>query len=54
MFLKAESTYPVTVFDETVHPFEKLNPNAGARFRAVILLPQDTQPSIPGDELLDD
>jgi hypothetical protein len=38
------------VFDETVFPFSKLNPNAGARLYAdILLLPTTSQPStIPG------
>jgi hypothetical protein len=46
------------VFDETVFPFSKLNPNVGARLRAdILLLPTNTQllavPS-PGVEFVDD
>jgi hypothetical protein len=38
------------VFDETVFPFSKLNPNAGARLYAdILLLPTTSQPStVPG------
>lgn len=49
------------VFDETVYPFSKLNPNAGARLRSeILLLPLQIQPSttpgLPsqGDEFIDD
>jgi hypothetical protein len=43
------------VFDKTVHPFKKLNRNAGAQLRAeILLLPKDSQPSTPGVELFSD
>jgi hypothetical protein len=46
------------VFDETMSPFTKLNPNAGARLRAEILLlpPNSTPPtcSSHGDKCIDD
>jgi hypothetical protein len=45
------------VFDETVFPFIKLNPNAGTRLRSeILLLPSASQPNIVpshGVELLD-
>jgi hypothetical protein len=45
------------VFDKTVHPFSKLNPNAGSRlWSKILLLPPQSQPShLPshGDEILD-
>jgi hypothetical protein len=35
------------VFDETVFPFSKLNPNVGTRLRSeILLLPSHTQPSM--------
>jgi hypothetical protein len=42
------------VFDETVYPFSKRNPNAGSRLRSDVLLPLDSQPCFSGDEFLDD
>jgi hypothetical protein len=43
------------VFDETIFPFHKLNPNAGAHLRAEILLPPSTsQGHATGDEFTDD
>jgi hypothetical protein len=43
------------VFDETVFPFHKLNPNAGARLRAeILLLPSTSQGHATGDEFMDD
>jgi hypothetical protein len=45
------------VFDESVYPFSKLNPNAGVRLRSeVLLLPNHIQPNnlpTPGVELID-
>jgi hypothetical protein len=45
------------VFDETVYPFSKLNPNASSCLRSkILLLPSHSQPShLPGheDEILD-
>jgi hypothetical protein len=44
------------VFDETIYPFSKLNPNAGARLRCeVLLLPHQLQPppTGQGDEFID-
>jgi hypothetical protein len=41
------------VFDETVYPFSKLNPNAGTHLRSkILLLPTQTQPS--GVQIIDD
>jgi hypothetical protein len=44
------------VFDETIYPFSKLNPNTGTRLRAdILLVPTHLQTAIvPGDESLDD
>jgi hypothetical protein len=43
------------IFDETVFPFHKLNPNAGARLRAdILLLPSTSQGHATGDEFTDD
>jgi hypothetical protein len=43
------------VFDETLFPFHKLNPNAGARLRAeILLLPSTSQGHATGDEFTDD
>jgi hypothetical protein len=43
------------VFDETIFPFHKLNPNAGARLRAeILLLPSTSQGHATGDEFMDD
>jgi hypothetical protein len=40
------------VFDETVYPFSKLNPNDGTRLRSkILLLPAQTQPS--GVQIID-
>jgi hypothetical protein len=42
------------IFDETVYPFHKLNPNDGARLRAeILLLPSTSQNHGPGDEFMD-
>jgi hypothetical protein len=42
------------VFDETIFPFHKLNPNAGARLRAeILLLPSNSQGHATGDEFTD-
>jgi hypothetical protein len=45
------------VFDESVYPFSKLNPNAGVRLRSeILLLPNHIQPNnlpTPGVELID-
>jgi hypothetical protein len=42
------------VFDETVYPFHKLNPNAGTWFRAeILLLPATSQNHGSGDEFID-
>jgi hypothetical protein len=42
------------VFDETVFPFHKLNPNAGAHLRAeILLLPSTSQGHATGDEFTD-
>jgi hypothetical protein len=45
------------VFDESVYPFSKLNPNAGVRLRSeILLLPNHMQPNnlpTPGVELID-
>jgi hypothetical protein len=43
------------VFDETVFPFSKLNPNVGARLRSkILLLPSHLSVIPPGCELLND
>ena len=42
------------VFDETIFPFHKLNPNAGAHLRAeILLLPSTSQGHATGDEFTD-
>jgi hypothetical protein len=43
------------VFDETIFPFHKLNPNVGAHLRAeILLLPSTSQDHATGDEFTDD
>jgi hypothetical protein len=42
------------VFDETVYPFSKLNPNTGYHLRSeVLLLPIDSDPCPSGGKLMD-
>jgi hypothetical protein len=42
------------VFDETIFPFHKLNPNAGACLRVeILLLPSTSQGHATGDEFTD-
>jgi hypothetical protein len=43
------------VFDETIFPFHKLNPNAGVHLRAeILLLPSTSQDHATRDEFTDD
>lgn len=42
------------VFDETIYPFSKLNPNAGICLRSEILLLPDHSPPHNGVELVDE
>jgi histone deacetylase 1/2 len=42
------------VFDETIFPFARLHPNAGARLRAEILLLPENSSYTSGDDIVDD
>jgi hypothetical protein len=42
------------MFDETVYPFSKLNPNVGTRLRSEILLLPDHSPPYNEVELVDE